>query len=73
MHFLKKFLKRSLSSSLIPSDLFKPVCCGSPSPGDTHSETDMVGGDAVATGRFLGNNPSPPSYQGSRVGSPVIF
>jgi len=55
------------SSSLIPSDLLKPVCCKSlissglsleGSHGDKHSETVVVGGDAVATRRFLGNNPS---------------
>src|ERR1700712_578352 len=54
------------SSSLIPSDLLKPVCCKSlihsglslnRSHSDKHSETVVVGGDAVATRRFLGNNP----------------
>ena len=54
------------SSSLIPSDPLKPVCCKSlidsglslnGSHSEAHSETVVVGGDAVATRRFLGNNP----------------
>ena len=41
-------------------------------PGETHSETVVVGGDAVATRRFLGNNP-PLAILAARGGSPVIF
>ena len=72
MHFQKRpschreDTKKARTSSLIPSDLLKPVCCKSPTDfrvipevphGDKHSETVVVGGDAVATRRFLGNNP----------------
>src|ERR1700712_3419572 len=58
--------KEARSSSLTPSDPLKPVCCKSliqsglslaRSHSDKHSETVVVGGDAVATRRFLGNNP----------------
>jgi hypothetical protein len=37
-----------------------------------HSETVVVGGDAVATRRFLGNTP-PLAFRGARDGRPVIF
>jgi hypothetical protein len=37
-----------------------------------HSETVVVGGDAVATRRFLGNNP-PLAILAARGGRPVIF
>jgi hypothetical protein len=62
-----KSLTEACTSSLIPSDPFKPVCCQYPtnprvipeaSLGEWHSETVVVGGDAVATRRFLGNTPS---------------
>jgi len=57
---------KARTSSLIPSDPFKPVCCQYPtnlrvipdvSLGERHSETVVVGGDAVATRRFLGIPP----------------
>jgi hypothetical protein len=59
-------IDKARTSSLIPSDPFKPVCCQYPtnlrvipdvSLGERHSETVVVGGDAVATRRFLGIHP----------------
>jgi len=70
---------KARSSSLIPSDLLKPVCCKSlissglsleGSHGDKHSETVVVGGDAVATRRFLGNNPPLASWRNA-VAAPL--
>jgi hypothetical protein len=72
---------KARTSSLIPSDPFKPVCCQYPTNlrvipgvplGEWHSETVVVGGDAVATRRFLGI-PPPLAIPGARDGRPVIF
>src|SRR3954466_11482815 len=58
--------QKARTSSLILSDPFKPVCCRYPTNlrvipgvllGERHSETVVVGGDAVATRRFLGISP----------------